>query len=375
VNGETREALERVVADVIEPAARTVDQEGKFPREGIDALARAGMLGLTMDAECGGGGAGLRTATEVVERVARACGSTAMVLLMHYTAAAVLNRYGPAPVRQRIAGGEHLSTIAFSEPGSRSHFWISAGRAERDGDTVVLNGRKAWITAATEADSYVWSTLPAGGEGAMSLWLVPSRLPGLSEPPPFDGLGLRGNGSSPVTATGVRIPQGNLLGDDGAGLEVAMGTILPYFLTLSASFSLGLVEEVFDATVKHLTATRLDHLDITLAEQPVTRSVLGRMRVDTDRTRTLVESAATAVELDIAGKVMRPMEAKAAAAETAIAVTDQAMTICGGAAFRKDMGLERRFRDARAARVMAPTTEALHDFIARILCGLPMFGG
>jgi alkylation response protein AidB-like acyl-CoA dehydrogenase len=367
------DGVDRAVSDVIAPAARVVDSEGKFPREGVDALARAGVLGLTMGTDCGGGGADLRTACAVVERVARACGSTAMVLVMHYAACTVLDKHAPARVRRSIASGEHLSTIAFSEPGTRSHFWVSECRAARDGEHAVLDGPKSWITAAGEADSYVWSTLPADGAGTTTLWFVPAATPGLSEPPRFDGLGLRGNGSSPITASGVQVPAEHCLGTDGAGFEMAMGTVLPWFLTMSAAFSIGLMESVIEVTIRHLTSTRLEHLGVTLADQPLARSALGRIRVDIDRTRALLESAATAVDTRAPGAVVRPLEAKAAAAETAVEVTDRAMSVCGGAAFRKDLGIERRFRDARAARVMAPTTEALYEFIARMLCGLPMF--
>jgi isovaleryl-CoA dehydrogenase len=366
------ESVNSVAGDIIAPAARSVDEEGKFPRESVDALARAGALGLAIGTDCGGGGGDLRTACAVVERIARACGSTAMVLTMHYAASIVLDQFGPADIRRSIAAGQHLSTIAFSEPGSRSDFWVSACHAARDGDEVVLDGGKSWITAAGEADSYVWSSLPAAGDAGLSLWLVPSSASGLSAPPRFDGLGLRGNASAPVRATAVRLPAAAGLGADGAGFDIAIGVVLPWFLTMNAAFSIGLMESSLSIAIGHLTSTRLDHLGVTLAEQPLTWSALGRMRVEVDRTRTLMESAAAAVDNRAPGAVFRPLEAKAAAAEAAADVTDRAMALCGGAAFRKDLGLERIFRDARAARVMAPTTEKLHEFIARMLCGLPM---
>jgi alkylation response protein AidB-like acyl-CoA dehydrogenase len=366
------EAVDRVAADIIGPAARSVDEDGKFPRESIDALAGTGALGLAVGTDCGGGGGDLRTACAVVERVARACGSTAMVLLMHYTASRVLDQFAPGDVRQDVAAGRHLSTIAFSEPGSRSDFWVSAGRAVFDGDAVVLGGAKSWITGAAEADSYIWSTLPASADTGLSLWLVPSSADGLSAPPRFDGLGLRGNASAPIRATAVRLPATAGLGPDGSGFDITMGLVLPWFLTMNAAFCVGLMEEAVAITVRHLTSTRLEHLGITLAERPQTWSALGRMRVDVDRTRTLTQAAAAVVDEQAPGAVFRPQEAKAAAAEAAAEITDRAMAVCGGAAFRRDLGLERIFRDARAARVMAPTTEKLHEFIARTMCGIPM---
>jgi isovaleryl-CoA dehydrogenase len=369
------EAIGAVVDEVVAPAARRVDREGKFPRESIEGLARAGALGLTMGSDCGGGGGGLGAACGVVERVARACGSTAMVLTMHYAAAVAVDRYAPLALRRRVAAGEHLCTIAFSEPGSRSHFWVSECRAARAGEDVVLDGAKSWITSAGEADSYVWSSLAADGSPGNSLWLVPAGQSGLSAPPPFDGLGLRGNASSPVRASGVRIPAANVLGADGAGFDIAMSAVLPWFLTMSAAVSAGLMEAALDLAVRHLTTATLHHLGVTLSQDPLVWSALGRMRVQVDQVHTLIESAAAAVDNQAPGAVVRPLMAKAAAAEAAVEVTDGAMSLCGGTAFRKDFGLERVFRDARAARVMAPTTAKLHEFLARMMCGLPMFDG
>jgi isovaleryl-CoA dehydrogenase len=366
------EHLSKVISDVIAPGARQVDNEGKFPREGITALGSAGILGLTVPAEHGGGGAGLAEAADAVARVASACGSTAMILMMHYAATAVLAAHGPGPVLRDIAAGRHLSTLAFSETGSRSHFWAPVSTADADGDSVVLNAQKSWVTSAGQADSYVWSSRPAGADGMMTLWLVPSDSPGLSIPAPFNGLGLRGNASSPVSATSVRIPGDARLGDDGAGLDIAFATGLPYFLILNAAASVGLMEAVIEATTAHLVKTRLEHLNQTLADQPSARAGLAQMRIATDSVRTLLDDAIAALGAGRPDAQLRLLEVKAAAAEASIQVTDLAMTVCGGSAFRTDLGIERRFRDARAARVMAPTTEALHDFIGRALCGLPL---
>ena len=98
----------------------------------------------------------------------------------------------------------------------------------------------------------------------------------------------------------------------------------------------------------------------------------ARMRLETDRTRALLLDTLTALETQRADAMLRVLEVKAAASEAALAVTDLAMKVCGGAAFRKELGIERRFRDARAARVMAPTTDALLDFIGRATLGLPL---
>jgi len=376
IEGMNEQDLDATTGEVlrvaVEPHARSVDEEGRFPRQAVDALGQHGLLGLVSAVEVGGGGGTHRDACRVVERLAGACGSTAMVTMMHYTATAVIEAYGSFEVRKAIAAGQHLSTLAFSEAGSRSRFWTPVSTAEPVGDSVRLDAVKSWVTSAGQADSYVWSSRPLHAEGPMTLWLVPAETDGLRVAGPFDGMGLRGNASSPVTAEGVTVPAESQLGTDGEGLEVALGLVLPWFLLLNASFSLGLMEAVVQTTIGHLTAARFEQADVNLAQQPVPRAALARMRMTADAARALRDDTLTALDTGRDDAQLRVLEVKAVAAETAIEVTEQAMRLCGGAAFRKEVGIERRFRDARAARVMAPTTDALEDFVGRALCGLPL---
>jgi alkylation response protein AidB-like acyl-CoA dehydrogenase len=357
------DALGRVVTDVVAPGAREVDTSGKFPSEAVAALGRAGLLAPDVS---------LRDAADVVRRLSAACGSTAMVALMHYAATVVIEHHGPPDVRSAIAAGEHLSTLAFSEAGSRSHFWAPLSTASAQAGDVRLDARKSWVTSAGQADSYVWSSRPVAATGPMTLWLVPSATPGLSLPGPFDGLGLRGNNSMAVTADGVTVPSSAMLGDDGAGLDIALAEVLPWFLVLSAAFSVGLMEATVAETGDHLVSTRLEHLGQTLAEQPLLRADHARMRIATDQAAALLQDTLDALDSGRDDAMLRVLEVKAAGAEASVAVTDLAMKIGGGAAFRKEAATERRFRDARAARVMAPTTDALLDFVGRAINGLPL---
>ena len=370
-----REQLEQVIRTVVAPAAIDVDRSGAFPTHSIQALGEAGLLGLLSSGDVGGAGLGLREAAEVVEQLSGACGSTAMVLLMHYAAVQVLEAHAPREIRAAVAAGRHLSTLAFSESGSRAHFWAPLGTATRLDDRVSLTAQKSWVTSAAQADSYVWSSRPLAGDAPMTLWLMPARTPGLERGASFDGLGLRGNGSIPVAAVGVELPLSAMLGEDGAGLDYALSLVLPTFQVLSTAFCLGLVSAVTAETAGYLTATRLAHLDATLAEQQSVRLDFARMQLETDRLRAFLLDTLTALETQRADAMLRVLESKAAGAESALAVTDLAMKLCGGAAFRKELGIERRFRDSRAARVMAPTTDALLDFVGRATLNLPLFDG
>jgi isovaleryl-CoA dehydrogenase len=364
-------ALQRVIEETVRPAAPQVDVSGEFPKRSIEALAEAGLLGLTVRPPIGPGGS-LAEAAEVVRSLSGACGSTAMVVLMHYTATAVIDRYGTEDLRKAIASGEHLTTLAFSEVGSRSHFWAPIGTASMNANHVQLNGHKSWVTAAGEADSYVWSSQPLEADGPMSLWLVPADVAGLSEPGRFDGFGLRGNRSAPITADHVEVSPDAMLGADGAGLDIALAEVLPSFLVLSGAFSVGLMEAVTTETGAHLTSTRLEHLGQSLADVQLTRVDHARMRIATDQAAALLTDTLAALESGRDDAMLRVLEIKAAAGEAAATVTDLAMKVCGGSAYRKELGIERRFRDARAARVMAPTTDALLDFVGRAINGMPL---
>jgi alkylation response protein AidB-like acyl-CoA dehydrogenase len=368
------ETLEQVIAYVVAPSAVEIDQTGAFPRAALGALGTAGLLGLISAPEVGGQGQAHRAATMVVERLAQECASTAMVVCMHYAGTAVIEAHGPLDIRKAIAAGQHLTTLAFSEAGSRSHFWAPISTAVVSNGHIQLDARKSWATAAGQVDSYVWSSRPLAAEGASTIWLVPGNTDGLRIPAPFNGLGLRGNHSSPVTATGVDVPKTAMLGPDGGGFDMMMGIVLPYFQLMNAAVSLGTMEAATTKAATHVAGTTLQHLGQALAEMPTIRAYIARMRIKTDMVRALLLDTISALESGRADAMLRVLEVKAAAGETATEVTDLAMRVCGGAAFRKEVGVERHFRDARAAMVMAPTTDVLYDFIGKAVCGMPLFG-
>lgn len=367
--------LEQVVREVIAPAADDTDRQARYPRAALDALGQAGLLGLLSGRDVGGLGGGLPEAVRVIERIAQDCPCTAMVLTMHYCGVALIEPFGAsasiAAVRQAIAQGRHVSTLAVSEAASRSHIWAPAGTAtgaEGEADDVVqLNALKSMITSAGEADSYVWISRATQGEGN-TLWLVDSRLPGLRIPSRFDGMGLRGNASSPIAAENVRLPRDCMLGDDGAGEAVKGRYLMPYFTTLIATTSVGLMQGVLRRALQHVNSTRFSSTGGSLADLPTIRAYLAKAQLQADQAQLLRDDAVAAVQAQRADTRTRLLQCKAATAEAALQVTDTAMRVCGGAAFRKELGIERLFRDARAASVMAPTTDVIYDMLGQSLC-------
>jgi alkylation response protein AidB-like acyl-CoA dehydrogenase len=370
--------LDALCRETIAPAAAAVDREGSFPRAQLAALGAGGFLGLTIDPAQGGLGQGPRVFAAVVETLARACGSTAMTYLMHVCATQVIAAHGGRePLLREIAAGRHLTTLAFSEKGSRSHFWAPVSKeAKLPGGGRRLVAEKSFVTSAGEAASYVVSTLAAEASTAVesSLYLVPAGTPGLGVAGRFDGLGLRGNASAPMRLEGVDVGDADRVSPPGKGFDVMMGVVLPWFQLGAAAVAVGTAEAAFGATAAHIVGARFEHMGATLAEAlPNLRAQVATMRTEIDRSRAQVVFTAGAMVQPGAHTMPAVLSAKLQAAEMALAVTDSAMRVCGGAAFSKQLGVERHFRDARAGAVMAPTSDALRDFLGKAVLGLPLF--
>jgi len=376
---------QKVVADAaavadatIKPLAAKLDQNAGFPDESLSALAARGLLGLTIPTTYGGLGHGLRTMAATVDAVAQRCPSTAMVYLMHLCGVAC---YAAAPARtekllREAAAGRHLSTLAFSERGSRSHFWAPVSRAKDDGGGAVrLNASKSFVTSAGHADGYVVSTLAPGGKTPVesTIYLVMRDEAGLSVAGAWRGLGMRGNASAPMTLENVRLGAAGAVTDPGKGLDMILGVVLPAFQVGSAAVAVGIAEAAVQATAAHMSHARLEHMNSSLADLPTLRAQLARMRIETDRARAHLGAVLDSLEMPGPATQLMVLEAKAAATEAAVTVTDLAMRTCGGAAFSGAHGIDRMFRDARAAIVMAPTSDQAYDFIGRALCGMEVF--
>jgi len=381
MNHETALAKARDIADrVLTPAARQNDKEGRFSTEAVDALGRAGLLGLMLPAEFGGAALGPRSFATVTATLAEADASVAMVYLMHVCAAAAIAAARPSAAvtktLKEIAGGRLLSTLAFSEAGSRSHFWAPVSRARRNGAGVHLTAKKSWVTSAGHAQGYVVSALAPEGTGPTdsTLYLIPAGTRGLSVAGPWDGLGLRANASAPMTLEDCEIPAGHQLTEDGAGFKAMMEVVLPLFNLGSAAVSLGLCRAAVAATAAHLKSTRFEHLGQSLGESlPTLRAQLAALQIETDGLSARLDDLIDHLERPRETTLLRVLETKAAAGDGAIGVTSMAMRACGGAAFSKHTIIERLFRDAHAGAVMAPTGDVLREFISRALLGLPLF--
>lgn len=375
---EIEARTQELVARTILPAAEMVDSEARWPAEGLRALMDARITALTVPARLGGHGQGLLGLATIVETIARACPSTAMCFGMHCVGTAVISaRATPEHDRrflQPIAQGEHLTTLALSERGTGSNFFLSETTLERDGDGLRVRGEKRFVTNGSHADSYVISTKASvpSDTGDFSCLLVERTDPGIRFGEPWRGFGMRGNDSRAMSLD-ARVPATNLLGNEGDQVWYVFEVIAPFFLAAMASTYVGIAQAALDAATLHLRERRHSHSGEALSAQPTLQTRLADMWIQVQRSRLLLQNAARLGDAGNPDAMMAILACKADAVDTAVRVTSEAMTLGGGIAYGENGLLGRLLRDARAGHVMAPTTDMLKLWLGRVALGVPLF--
>ena len=376
---ENVDAASTIAKEALSQHAAEVDTQGRFPIEGMKALADAGLYGLCITKEAGGKGEGMRAFAGVVEELAGACASTAMIYVMHVSAAQAIAASAILGERDSIlkgiAAGKHLTTLAFSESGSRSQFWIPISKLEERDGHYVTSASKSWVTAAGHADSYVSTAQKPNAASALesTVYLVRSKADGVRVTAAFNGLGLRGNDSAPVSLDQITVQKTDLISALGAGPPIVLEVVLPWFAIGTAAMANGICRAAVQRTTEHLVSTGFEHDGLKLRDLPNLRARLAEMSVRTEQSRSLLGQTLDQIDSPSDVTPLFVLQSRLAALQAAVDVTDLAMKACGGAAFSRHLGIERLFRDARAGWVMAPTVDHLNDFIGRALTGLPLF--
>jgi alkylation response protein AidB-like acyl-CoA dehydrogenase len=377
---EFASAANGIAADVAAKHAAEVDAQAIFPAASITALAERGFFGLCVAPDFGGKGQGPRAFAAVVEELANVCASTAMIYVMHVTAAQAIASSSTLSYRddvlRQIAAGRHLTTLALSEKGSRSQFWAPVSQLVEQNGGYVTSAAKSWVTAAGRADSYVASAQRPGAASPLesTIYFARRGAPGVRVTAGFDGLGLRGNDSAPITIENLRLVAGDLVSAMGEGAKTMLEVILPWFAIGTAAMANGLCRAALAATSAHLVGQGFEPSGSRLRDLPNLRARLAQMSVRTEQARALLGYTLGEMERPSATTPLYVLQTRLASIEAAIDVTDAAMKACGGAAFSKHLPIERLFRDARAGWVMAPTVDHLHDFVGRALTGMELFG-
>lgn len=368
------EVAERVVA----PNAEREDTDAVWPAPAMRALAEAGLMGLNVPAALGGHGEGLHGLVAISEVLARESASTALCFAMHCVGTAVIaakaTDYQKQTYLEPIVRGEHVTTLALSEPGTGAHFWFPQTQLSRVGGSFRVDGTKSFITNGGHADSYVVSTVAAEGDepGTFSCVVVDAHADGLVWGEPWRGLGMRSNSSRTLRLEGVRVPAGNLLGREGDQIWYVFEVVAPYFLMAMAGTYLGVAHAAFEVAREHLGTRRHAHSGELLGTSPVLAHRLGELWMELEMTRRLVHEAAQRADAGAPDALLGVLACKAAAGDAAVRLTNEAMTLAGGIGYRENSKLARMLRDARASHVMSPTTDILKTWVGRALLNLPL---
>jgi len=367
-------ALTRDVAnETVAANAARVDRERVYPADNLDALGAAGALGVVVPVEHGGTGGGLVALAEACEAVGAACASTGMVFLMHEVTVATIAIGGgerAAGLLPRLATGEAIGTLAFSERGAGAHFYNPELRAERTNGSVTIAGRKSFVTSGGHADHYL-VLVQGEADGSADAYLVAGDDDAISFDGAWNGLGMAGNSSIAMDLAGVHVTDADRIGAAGAATELVFGVVAPFFLVGLSAVNVGIAAAAATAATEHAANRRYPD-GSSLAEVQFVQHLIADMDLATRQARLLVQSAAALGDAGDASALVAIMEAKVASTEAAVVVTQKALEATGGQGYTPSLPIERHLRDARAGSVMAPTNAVLRSWIGKALAGLPV---
>lgn len=373
---------EQIARDIAGPEAARIDAEGVWPERAVRALQAAGLGGLVVPEALGGLGHGMLALARVCEVLGSRCASTALCFGMHCVGAAVISAKATEDQRRRyldpICEGRHLTTLALSEPGTGSHFYLPQAKLEWDGQRYRVNGKKSFVTNGGRADSYVVSAAasnPHAGPGDFSCVVLPSDAPGVEWQEAWSGVGMRGNSARTVELRDVLLPREDLLGQEGDEIWYVFNVVAPYFLIAMSGTYLGIAASALDEAREHLVSRKHLHSAQTLSQQPVIQHRVGELWATVERSRLLIYGAAERGDLGDPMSLPFLCSAKAEIGDAAVLVVNEALTLVGGKGYSESASpLFRHLRDARAAHVMAPTTDLLRVWTGRVVLGYPLLG-
>jgi len=345
-----------IALNELAPRAQEIDKSGNWPVQSIRALQNAGLGG--------------------------ACASTSMCFGMHLVGSAVLSAKATTEQQEKflfpIAEGKHITTLALSEPGTGSHFYIPEAKlTKKENGDYILNGTKSFVTNGGHADSYVVSVVipdPGTITGQFSCVAIPNQSDGIEWKKPWKGIGMKGNSSREVELKDLHLPAANLLGEQGDQIWFIFEVVTPYFLTAMAGTYLGIASAALDEAIEHLKARTYTHSGVSLSHQPVLQHRLGELWAQVESARQFLYNSARKSEKGEADSLLSLFSAKAEVSDCVVRVVNEVMTLMGGITYAIDGKLARHLRDARASHVMAPTTDLLRTWTGRSLLNVPLLG-
>ena len=373
--GETadqlRDSVRSFTSDHIAPIAADIDRSNEFPRHLWPKMGALGLHGITVEEEWGGSGLGYLEHCIAMEEVSRGSASVGLSYGAHSNLCVNQIRKNGTDAQKRkylpkLISGEHVGALAMSEPGAGSDVVSMKMRADKKGDRYVLNGEKMWITNGPHAETLVVyaKTDPAAGPRGITAFLIEKGMKGFSASPKLDKLGMRGSDTAELVFQDCDVPEDNVIGGVGRGVNVLMSG-LDYERSVLAAGSIGIMQACLDVVIPYVHERR--QFGQPIGQFQLVQGKLADMYVTMNACRAYVYAVAKACDR---GETTREDAAGAIliAAEKATLMALDAIQLLGGNGYINDYPTGRLLRDAKLYEIGAGTSE-----IRRMLIGRELF--
>ena len=368
-----RETIRKMVVEKVAPRAAEIDEKAEYPQDIRELFASHDLLGLPFETEYGGTGTGSLMLNMAVEEVAKACASSALILMIQELGTLPIRLFGSDELKQRFlpkcASGEWSPAFALSEPDAGSDPGGMRTKAVRDGDEWVIDGTKNWITNLGVADFYICFAVTNPDEGhsrGISAFVVEADREGFSVGKLEKKMGIRGSPTGQPIFDNVRVPHENLIGEVDQGFKVAMGTLDHSRLGVAAQ-AVGIAQGATDYAAAY--AQERQQFGKPIAAFQGIQFKLADMESKTAAARELLYRACSKIDAGDADMGKYSAMAKLIASDTAMAVTVEAVQVLGGYGYVNEYPVERMMRDAKITQIYEGTNEIQRLVIARTLSG------
>jgi alkylation response protein AidB-like acyl-CoA dehydrogenase len=365
---EIRELVRTIARDRIAPRAAEIDESAEFPSDMVELFREYDILGLPFDERYGGTGTGALMVLVAVEEISKVCATTGLILAVQELGSLALRLAGTDEQKQRflprLASGEWLVAYALTEPGSGSDSAAMRTEARRDGDGYVLNGSKRFITNAGVAGLYTVfaKTDPSAGHAGISCFAVEADAPGLEIGRIEPKMGIKGSTTGEVFFNDCRVPEDNLIGEEGEGFKIAMRVLDRSRPGIGAQ-ALGIAQGATDYALEY--AKSRETMGKPIAEHQLVAAKLADMETKCEAARGLLYRVGLMIEEDAPDLTKYSAMAKLLCSDVAMDVTTEAVQILGGYGYMKEYPVERMMRDAKITQIYEGTNEIQRLVIAR----------